>query len=106
MKRAAVALITLILLVSSLAAQPPAGVPSSLQLVEATVPQLQLALQARLITSEQLVKMYLDRIAAYDDAGPTLNSFIHLNANALAEARARDADRHRGLAQGPLFGIP
>src|SRR5262245_31573089 len=106
MKRAAVALVTLILLVPSLAAQPPFGVPSSLQLVEATVPQLQLALRSRLITSEQLVTMYLDRIAAYDVAGPMLNSFIHLNANALAEARARDADRRRGLAHGPWFGIP
>jgi amidase len=106
MKRAAVALITLTLLVSSLAAQPPFGVPSSLQLVEATVPQLQLALKSRLLTSEQLVQMYLDRIEAYEDAGPLLNAFIHLNANALAEARARDAERHRGQAHGPLFGIP
>jgi amidase len=106
MKRTAVTLVTLILLVSSLTAQPPAGVPSSLQLVEATVPQLQLALRSRLITSEQLVTMYLDRIAAYDDAGPMLNAFIHLNADALDEARARDADRNRGLAHGLLFGIP
>jgi amidase len=106
MKQAAVALVTLILLVSSLAAQPPAGVPSSLQLVEATVPQLQLALRSRLITSEQLVQMYLNRIVAYDHSGPMLNSFIHLNDNALDEARARDAERNRGLAHGPLFGIP
>ena len=106
MKRVAVALITLTLLVSSLAAQPPSGVPSSLQLVEATVPELQLALRSRLVTSEQLVQMYLARIAAYDDAGPMLNAFIHLNANALDEAKARDADRNRGRAHGPLFGIP
>jgi amidase len=79
---------------------------SRLQLVEASLPELQLALTSRLITSEQLVQMYLNRIAAYDDAGPMLNSFIHLNPNALEEARARDRDRHRGLAHGPLFGIP
>ena len=65
-----------------------------------------MALRARLITSEQLVQMYLNRIAAYDDAGPLLNSFIHINANALEEARARDRDRQRGRAHGPLFGIP
>jgi amidase len=35
-----------------------------------------------------------------------LNSFIQLNPNALEEARARDRDRHRGRAHGPLFGIP
>src|SRR5438132_1836334 len=35
-----------------------------------------------------------------------LNSFIHINEHALDEARARDLDRHHGLAHGPLFGIP
>jgi len=87
-------------------AQRPFGAPRSLQLVEASVPELQLALRSHLITSEQLVQMYLDRIAAYDHAGPMLNSFIHLNEQALDEARARDLERHRGLAHGPLFGIP
>lgn len=87
-------------------AQRPFGVPNRIQLVEAGVPELQLALRSRLITSEQLVQMYLNRIAAYDHAGPLLNSFIHINANALEEARARDRDRHRGKAHGPLFGIP
>ena len=103
-------LIVLILTVAVLAhpvpAQQPFGVPSHLQLVEASIPELQQALRSRLITSEQLVQMYLNRIAAYDKVGPTLNAFIHLNANALDEARARDRDRHRGLAHGPLFGIP
>jgi amidase len=87
------------------AQQPPAAA-NSLQLVEASVPELQQALRTRLITSEQLVQMYLNRIAAYDKVGPLLNAFIHLNANALEEARARDRDRRRGLAHGPLFGIP
>jgi amidase len=87
------------------AQQPPAAA-NSLQLVEASVPELQQALRTKLITSEQLVQMYLNRIAAYDKVGPLLNAFIHLNANALEEARARDRDRHRGLAHGPLFGIP
>jgi len=87
-------------------AQQPTGAANSFQLVEASVPELQQALRTKLITSEQLVQMYLNRIAAYDKVGPTLNAFIHLNANALEEARARDRDRHRGLAHGPLFGIP
>jgi amidase len=105
--------LTLLLIVTIIAfavppvpAQAPFGVPRSIQLVEAGVPELQLALRSRLITSEQLVQMYLNRIAAYDHAGPLLNSFIHINANALEEARARDRDRHRGRAHGPLFGIP
>jgi amidase len=77
-----------------------------LDLVEATVPDLLKALQTKLITSEQLVEMYLARIAAYDDAGPRLNAFLTLNPNALAEARALDAARHPGIARSPLYGIP
>jgi amidase len=77
-----------------------------LQVVEATVSQLQHALRTRRITSEQLVRRYLERIAAFDDSGPMLNSFIHVNPRALQEARERDRDRRRGRAHGPLFGIP
>ena len=77
-----------------------------LDLVEATVPDLLKALQTNLITSEQLVEMYLARIAAYDNAGPKLNAFLTLNPNALAEARALDAARHPGIARSPLYGIP
>ena len=105
-KLSLILIVTIALFVQPVPGQRPFGAPSSLQLVEASVPELQLALRSRLITSEQLVQMYLDRIAAYDHAGPLLNSFIHINANALEEARARDRDRQRGRAHGPLFGIP
>ncbi|PWT91667.1 MAG: amidase [Blastocatellia bacterium] len=99
-------IVTIAIFANPIPAQRPFGTPSRLQLVEASIPELQQALQTRLITSEQLVQMYLNRIAAYDHAGPMLNSFIHLNPNALEEARARDLERHRGRVQGPLFGIP
>jgi len=89
-----------------------------LQLVEATLPELQQALRSHLITSEQLVRMYLARIAAYDKVGPTLNAFIHLNDRAIAEARDHDRHGHdddrrgddvrRGDddRRGPMDGIP
>ena len=105
-KLSLILIVTIALFAQPVTGQRPFGAPSSLQLVEASVPELQLALRSRLITSEQLVQMYLNRIAAYDHAGPLLNSFIHINANALEEARARDRDRQRGRAHGPLFGIP
>lgn len=88
------------------ATSPHSGGANQLNLVEATVPQLQQALRTHLITSEQLVQMYLDRIAAYNQAGPHLNAFILVNPDALAVARERDEARRRGLAHGPLFGIP
>jgi amidase len=106
MKRAAFVFLAAGLLAWPAVAAPPPFAPQGLQLVEATVSQLQEALRARLLTSEQLVQMYLDRVEAYDDAGPMLNAFLHVNEGALAIARARDLDRSRGRAHGPLFGIP
>lgn len=87
-------------------AQAPIASVAEFQLVEATVEQMQRALQTRLITSEQLVQMYLARLAAYEDAGPALNAFIHVNADAVEQARQLDAQRHAGRAPGPLYGIP
>ena len=75
-------------------------------LLEATVPQMLHAMQTKLITSEMLVEMYYARISAYDVAGPTLNSFMHVNPNAAAEARQLDALRSPGKARLPLYGIP
>ncbi len=49
---------------------------------------------------------YLDRIAAIDDAGPTLNAVIELNPDALKDADALDAERKAGKVRGPLHGIP
>ena len=59
------------------------GVGSArLNLVEATVDDLNKAIQTGLVTIEQLTDMYLARVAAYDDAGPGVNAFLHVNANA------------------------
>ena len=60
------------------------------ELLEATVPQLQAALQAGTVTSRDLVSMYLARIDAYDQKGPALNAISVTNRNALAEADTRD----------------
>ncbi|MDG2516651.1 amidase [Lysobacter soli] len=67
-------------------------------------------LQARMgrgeLTSHALTRAYLDRIAAIDDAGPTLNAVIELNPAALKEADALDAERKAGRVRGPLHGVP
>jgi amidase len=62
-------------------------------------------LAAGRVTSEQLVTAYEARIAAIDSAGPTLQSVIALNPNALEDARALDKARS-AAARGPLYGIP
>ena len=105
-------------LVAARIAANTGGVGSSnFSIVEATIPDIQKALQTRLVTTEQLVGMYLTRIATYDTASRRstdaagrvfygLNSYIHLNAHAIDEARASDSARHRGNIKSPLFGVP
>lgn len=76
------------------------------QLLEASINEIQCLLDNHLITSEQLVTMYLKRIAAYDDKGPAVNAFIYLNKKVLNEAKQIDASRQDIKKHGPLFGIP
>jgi hypothetical protein len=42
----------------------------------------------------------------YDKQGPAINAVISLNPNALAEAKALDAERKAGKIRGPLHGVP
>lgn len=80
--------------------------PPAYDVEERSIAQLQADLTSGAVTSEQLVQAYLDRIAEIDDAGPTLNSVLALNPNALADARALDLERASGRVRGPLHGIP
>src|SRR5882762_10466725 len=77
------------------------------QLVEATIADIQHAFRSGTLTPEELVRMYLARIAAYDQAGPQLNSFMHVNEHALYAARALSVDDLDDDGRGkPLFGVP
>lgn len=58
------------------------------------------------VTSEALVRAYLDRIEQIDRAGPALHSVIALNPEAVAEARMLDTERNAGKLRGPLHGLP
>lgn len=73
---------------------------------ERTVVQLQAAMVSGRTTAQQLVQLYLARIAALDKSGPRLNSVIELNPDALTIARALDAERRATGPRGPLHGIP
>ena len=74
--------------------------------VEKDIATLQADLTAGRVTSEDLVRAYLARIAKIDRSGPKLQSIISLNPNAIADARALDAERRAKGARGPLHGIP
>ncbi len=79
---------------------------STVDVVEASIADLRAALQDGRTTAEGLVQSYLARIEAYDRSGPTLNSVVVMNPDALDEARASDARRRDGALLGPLDGIP
>ena len=78
----------------------------SVEVFEASIPDLQEAMADGRVTAAQLVDAYLARIAAYDQGGPALNSMIRLNPNARAQAMALDQERALRGARGPLHGIP
>lgn len=77
-----------------------------MNVIEATIADLQAALSSGEITAVELVTAYLDRIAQYDCAGPTLNSVVVANPAVLDEARASDQRRAAGQTLSPLDGIP
>ena len=70
----AAALTVAVLTVSVTAARP--GGSGQFDLVETSIPKIQQAIQDGVITGEQLVQMYLNRIAAYDGKSTT----THLNS--------------------------
>jgi amidase len=75
-------------------------------LATATVADIHAAFKAGALSSEKLTELYLARIAAYDKAGPKINSTITLNSKALELARVLDAEFKAGKIRGPLHGIP
>jgi Asp-tRNA(Asn)/Glu-tRNA(Gln) amidotransferase A subunit family amidase len=78
----------------------------SFDVMETTVAEIHRAYAARTLTARQLVQRYLERIEAYDQQGPRINSILTLNSAALEEAdRLDDAYRTSGPV-GPLHGIP
>ncbi|SDT00758.1 amidase [Microterricola viridarii] len=80
--------------------------PKRFDVTEASIAGLRDALQSGHVSSIQLLTAYLDRIAAYDQSGPTLNAIVVPNPAAADEARASDERRARGESLGDLDGIP
>jgi len=73
---------------------------------ETTIAQVHAAFEAKRLTCQSLVQAYLDRIAAYDQQGPTINSLILVNPRVLEEARALDLRYAQSGPVGPLHCVP
>ena len=71
--------------------------------IEGSVSELQRLMRERKLTSFELTKGYLDRIA---ELNPVLNAIIETNPNALQIAKRLDRERRVGRVRGPFHGIP
>ncbi|KAM0347498.1 hypothetical protein ACHAPY_011431 [Fusarium culmorum] len=78
----------------------------TLSLLEASISDLKGLLDNRVITSVELVTLYLHRISKFDCRGPCLNSVCLINPEVFAEAKASDDYRNSGKPPRPLEGIP
>ncbi|GHM98881.1 amidase [Cytophagales bacterium WSM2-2] len=76
------------------------------ELNEATVDLLQQKMASGEMTSRSITELYLKRIDNVDKGGPSINSVIEVNPDALSIADALDAERKSGKVRGPLHGIP
>jgi amidase len=73
---------------------------------EKSIAELQEAMTTGGLTSEDITRDYLARLSIYDRSGPTFRSVLSINPRAIADARARDADRAAGRVRSPFHGVP
>lgn len=83
-----------------------AATSDNFELNEKTIDDLQQLMASGKLTSEQITSLYLKRIEAIDKNGPKLNAVIELNPDAIAIAKAMDAERKAGKIRGAMHGIP
>jgi len=58
------------------------------------------------LTSVELTRAYIARIAALNKRGPGLNAVTQLNSDALKDAALLDKERRDGHVRGPAHGLP
>jgi len=87
-------------------ASPSPVAAQDFQLLETTIHDVHEAMRAGRLTCHQLVQGYLDRIEAYDQRGPQLNTVQHLNPRALEQADSLDAVFRSVGPAGPLHCVP
>lgn len=84
----------------------PQARAATMEFDDASVAELEAAMDAGTLTSRRLVELCLARIEAYDKQGPKLHAVMALNPQALQEAEALDAERKAKGPRSPLHGIP
>src|ERR1700731_4195203 len=83
------------------------GAPDrSFHVIETSIADVHKAILAGTLTCHNLVQQYLDRIHAYDQQGPAINSMLYVNPASLEQADAFDRDFERTHKLKPLGCIP
>ncbi len=94
---------------SALAVLAPSGASAAdpvLDLERLTGLQAEKMMEDGELTSVQLTRAYINRIAALNKRGPGLNAVTQLNKDALKDAALLDAERRDGHLRGPAHGLP
>jgi len=78
----------------------------SFHLIETSIADIHKAMLAGTLTCHNLVRQYLERIHAYDQQGPAINSMLYVNPASLEHADAFDRDFERTHKLKPLGCIP
>jgi amidase len=80
--------------------------PGTFSVFEKSVTELQDAMTKGVTTAEDITREYLARLSLYDRHGPAFRSVLAVNPRAIADARARDAERAAGRVRSPFHGVP
>ena len=90
-----------------LSALPASAHQGPFRFQEATIASIHAALASGQLTCTQLIRHYLDRIAAYDRQGPALHAIITVNPKAMEIAAEMDRSyRANPASAGALHCIP
>jgi Asp-tRNA(Asn)/Glu-tRNA(Gln) amidotransferase A subunit family amidase len=103
MKTPVLLFVFFVLLFSTCGVRPPNTQSTPLDVVELTISDIHRAYKENLITSEQLVIAYIERIERMDKQ---INSITTINPEAIIIARQLDEEYKRTGTLRPLHGIP
>ena len=78
----------------------------SFELDEVTIGDLQEGMNNGKFTARTLVEKYWARIGEIDKHGPSINSILEMNPDAISLADALDQERKAKGPRGPMHGIP
>ena len=84
----------------------PAAAAESLDLETLDGPTAVRMMEQGTLTSVELTRQYIARIAALNKRGPGLNAVTQLNAQALHDAAVLDSERKDGKVRSPAHGLP